>query len=173
MRRLLLLTALACTLFAGTVNRGLITSAEVNMNKQVEALFPGEQFVLLGHAQGVYLDGFGCVFTMRLNLAEGPGPNPFLQQLPASAKAALHKKKLDRLPVLKERMRDMLVSAAVTMDPVPPTEKMVLSVSLLYMPHEDTAGLPSQIVMQAPKKALLGFLSNRAAAEQAVQVREY
>ncbi len=176
MRRILLLSFLACALFAAPVNRGLISAVEVSMNKRVEALFPGEQYLLLGHTHGVYLEGVGCVFTTRVNLAEGPGLSPFRQSLPESARAALRKKKLERLPMLRTAMREMLVSAAVVMDPVPPTERMVLSVSLLHMPHEDVAGLPVQIVMQAEKKTLLGFLTSKAdkaALEAAVQVREY
>lgn len=170
------LVVLACALFAAPVNRGLIAAVEVSMNKRVEALFPGEQYLLLGHTHGVYLDGVGCVFTTRINLAEGPGLSPFRQQLPESERAALRKKKLERLPVLKTAMRDMLVSAAIVMDPVAPSERMVLSISLLNYPHEDVSGLPTQIVMQAERRTLLGFLtpkSDKAALEAAIQTREF
>jgi hypothetical protein len=70
----------------------------------------------------------------------------------------------------------MLVSASVVMDPVPVSERMVLSVSLAYWPHEDSSGLPTQIVMQAPRKTLMGFLmsgADKSALEQQIQVREY
>lgn len=176
MKRLPLLAFLACALFAAPVNHSLIAAVEVSMNKRVEALFPGEQYLLLGHTHGVYLDGYGCVFTTRINLAEGPGLSPFRQSLPESARTALHKKKMERLPVLRTAMREMLISAAGVMDPLPASEKLVLSVSLLHMPHEDTTGLPTQIVMQADRHTLLGFLtatSNKAALESAIQVREY
>ena len=176
MRRTFLLAVLACALFAAPVNRGLIAAVEVAMNKRVEALFPGEQYLLLGHTHGVYLDGVGCVFTTRINLAEGPGLSPFRQQLPESERAALRKKKLERLPVLKTAMREMLVSAAIVMDPVPQAERMILSISLLNYPHEDVSGLPTQIVMQADRRTLLGFLvpkSDKGALEAAIQVREY
>lgn len=170
------LVVLACALFAAPVNRGLIAAVEVSMNKRVEALFPGEQYLLLGHTHGVYLDGVGCVFTTRINLAEGPGLSPFRQQLPESERAALRKKKVERLPVLRTAMRDMLVSAAIVMDPVPSSERMVLSISLLNYPHEDVSGLPTQIVMQAERRTLLGFLtpkSDKAALEAAIQTREF
>ena len=176
MRGSFLLAVLACALFAAPVNRGLIAAVEVSMNKRVEALFPGEQYLLLGHTHGVYLDGVGCVFTTRINLAEGPGLSPFRQQLPESERTALRKKKLERLPVLRTAMRDMLVSAAIVMDPVAPAERMILSISLLYYPHEDVSGLPTQIVMQADRRTLLGFLtpkSDKAALEAAILTREY
>ena len=176
MMRVILFGFLACALFGAPVNRGLIAAVEVSMNKRMEALVPGEQFLLLGHTHGVYLEGFGCVFTTRVNLAEGPAPGPFLKTLPEPVRAALRKKKIERLPLLKSAMRDMLVSASVVMDPVPASERMVLSVSLAYWPHEDSSGLPTQIVMQAPRKTLMGFLmsgADKVALEQQIQVREY
>jgi hypothetical protein len=176
MRRLLVLTMLACTLFAAPVNRGLIATVEMAMNKRVEALFPGETYLLLGHTHGLYLEGVGCVFTTRINLAEGPGLSPFRPKISEAERAALRKKKLDRLPALRDAMREMLVSAALAMDPVPPTERMVLSVSLLHMPHENVTGLPVQIVMQAERGTLMGFLTSskdKAGMETAIQVREY
>lgn len=175
MKRLLVLTALACTLFAAPVNRGLIASVEVAMNKRLEVIAPGE-FFLMGHTHGVYLDGYGCVFTTRVNLADGPAPGPFMQQIPEALRSALHKKKLERLPLLRTAMKEMLVSAAGVMDPVQANEKLVLSVSLVRWPHEDTTGLPAQIVMQAQKKTLMGFLmagTDKAALDAAIQVREF
>ena len=59
---------------------------------------------------------------------------------------------------------------------LPASERMVLSVSLAYWPHEDSSGLPTQIVMQAPRKTLMGFLmsgADKSALEQQIQVREY
>lgn len=176
MRRIFLLMLVACTLLAAQVSRSLVGAVEIAMNKRVEALFPGEQYLLLGHTHGVYLDGFGCVFTTRVNLAEGPGLSPFRPQLPESERAALHKKKLERLPALRLAMREMLVNAALVMDPVPPSEKLVLSVSLLNMPHEDVSGLPAQIVMQAERRVLVDFMNAKAdktALQAAIQVREY
>ena len=70
----------------------------------------------------------------------------------------------------------LVVSAAAVMDPVPASENLVLSVSLLHLPHEDVSGLPAQIVMQAPRRTLLGFAvakADKTALEAAVQVREY
>ena len=176
MRRLVTCLILAFALAAAPVSRSLISSVEMSMNKRIEALYPGEPYLLLGHTHGVYLQGFGCVFTTRVNLAEGPNQSPFRPVVPESARAELHKKKLERLPLLRNAMREMLVSAAAVMDPVPPTEQLVLSVSLFHMPHEDTSGLPGQIVMRAERRVLTPFLSqksDRAALEAAIQTREY
>ena len=43
------------------------------------------------------LEGYGCVFTTRVNLAEGPAPGPFLRTLPEAVRASLHKKKMEQI----------------------------------------------------------------------------
>ncbi len=157
MKSLFVTALLACTLFAAPVNRGLLNTVETSMNKRIRALNPTEEFLLLGLTHGVYLEGYGCVFTATVNLAEGPGISPFRQQVPEPERAALRKKKLERLPALRDAMREMLVNAAGVMDPVPTEEKLVMAVKLFHHPHEDSTGLPAQIVMQAPRRTLLSF----------------
>jgi hypothetical protein len=156
MIRLLVSAMLTCVVFAAPLQRGLLASVEMSMNKRIRALAPGEEFVLLAHTHGVYLEGYGAVFTTRVNLFEGPGNNIFAVPVPESVKNATHQKKLERLPLLRTAMTDMLIDAAGVMDPVPPDEKIVLSVLLVNAPNEK--GLPSQIVMQAQRRTLLSLL---------------
>lgn len=167
MRRALGLAFLACAVFAAPVNRGLVQTVERSIDKSFERLYPGEPYLLLSYTQGVYLEGFGCVFTARLNLAEGPGINPFRRELPPEVRAALRQKKLDRLPGLRDAMKEMLRNAAATMDPLPAGERIVLAVSLFHTKDEDTAGLPTQILMQATKGALT------AGQTGAIQTQEF
>jgi len=164
----------AAALFAAPVNRAIIGNVEASMNKRIQSLWPGEAYLLLGHAHGVYLDGYGCVFTARVNLAEGPGISPFRQQISEADKAALRKRKLERLPVLKTAMQEMMISAAGAMDPLPAKEKIVLSVQLFHMPDEHTKDLPAQIVMEAPREALqAGLTGQKLKAMAAIAVKEF
>lgn len=172
MRVLILL--IASTLFAAPVNRVLVASVELAMNKRIEALWPGEPYLLLGHTHGVYLEGYGCVFTSRVNLAEGPGVSPFRPQIADADKAALRKKKLERLPALRGAMHDMMIGAAGVMDPLPAQEKIVLSVLLFHMPHEDTRELPTQIVMESTRQNLQQALTGkREQAIAGIQVKQF
>jgi hypothetical protein len=87
----------------------------------------------------------------------------------------LRQKKIQRLATVREFMRQQLVAAAVTLDPVPANEKIVFGVTLFYRAFEEREGLPGQIVMQAPKQTLLDFKANRISKAQldaAVQVQE-
>jgi len=164
----------AAALFAAPVNRAVIGTVEASMNKRIESLWPGEPYLLLGLAHGVYLDGYGCVFTARVNLAEGPGRSPFRQQVSEAEMSALRKRKLERLPVMKTAMQEMMIAAAGAMDPLPAKEKIVLSVHFFHMPDENTKDLPSQIVMEAPREALqAGLTGQKLKAMAAIAVKEF
>ena len=168
MKRLLLACLLALPAFSvkQTVDRNLLGTLERGCNKRIETLFD-DPYMLLGLTRGVYLDGYGVVLTAEVNLAITPGATPFRMAMTDEEKATLRKKKLDRLPGLKQAMREVLVSSAKTLEPMPGSEQVVLAITLLNRSFEMTQGLPSQIVMQAPKQALMGGVTT------AIKVREF
>lgn len=160
----------------GIVSRGEIGAVEKVVNKRLEQLSPGEPFLLLGLAQGVYLQGYGAVFMARVNLAEGPGLTPFRPAISDQERARLHKMKQERLPTLRAAMKELMISSAGMMDNVPAEEQMVLGVSLFYHPWEDTSGLPAQIVMQSARKNLVEFQTgrrDRSTIEQVLRIQEF
>ena len=168
MWRLALVLLLALPAFSDrqTVDRNLLGTLERGCNKRIETLFD-DPYMLLGLTRGVYLDGYGVVLTAEVNLAITPGATPFRMAMTDEEKVALRKKKLDRLPGLKLAMREVLVSSAKTLDPMPGTEQVVVAITLLNRSFELSQGLPSQIVMQAPKQALV------SGALAAIKVREF
>lgn len=168
MKRMILALLLALPAFSDrqTVDRNLLGQLERSCNKRIETLYD-DPYMLLGLTRGVYLDGYGVVLTAEVNLAITPGATPFRMTITDEEKASLRKKKLDRLPGLKQAMRDVLVASAKTLEPMPGTEQVVVAITLLNRSFEMTQGLPSQIVMQAPKQALAGGAVN------AIRVREF
>ena len=88
--------------------------------------------------------------------------SPFQLTIPKEYAVKVHTQKLQRLPVLRKNMQEALLSAAASLDGVPPAENVVLGVSLFYYKWESTAGLPSQIVMQAERQKLLDVQLGRA-----------
>lgn len=156
--------AAAALLGAGAVRRPAIAAMEKAFDKRLERDVVEHPYDLLGMTRGVYLEGYGAVFTAEIALATAPGISPFNPK-PAKAQIdGLRKKKLGRLPVLRKAMREMLVDAAASLDTVPPRERVVLAVSLFSHAWEDTSGMPSQIVMQAERGALLAFKTGKADA---------
>ena len=94
--------------------------------------------------------------------ATGPGSIP-IAHMRAVFRPGDVSRKLDRLPKLREIMRESLVASAAMLDTVPANEQMVLSVALPRYHWEDTSGLPAQIVMQATRGALVHLQVNPSA----------
>jgi hypothetical protein len=106
---------------------------------------------LLGATRGIYLDGYGAVFTTEASLIVTPNVNPFHREITKEERARVHQRKLARLPVLKQVMTEMMKSAGLMLIQIPDNQQIVLAVRLLYLPYEDTTGLPAQVMMSASR----------------------
>jgi hypothetical protein len=134
--------------------RASMMKVEKSLNAHIDELAT-DSFELLGHTRGVYIEGFGAVFSNEVNLLSVPGATPFGRSLDKAGIAKVHARKIERVSVIKEQMQKMLLASAEALDWIPVKEQIVLSVSLFNLHWEITAGLPSQIVMQAPRNKLL------------------
>lgn len=153
------------------VRRASVAAMEKSFDQSLLRL-GDNPFILVGNTRGLHLAGYGAVFTAEINLVMGPTLSPFRQTILPEDIARLHERKMERLPHLRRTMRDMLLSAAASLDDVPSTERIVLGVRLMYLPYEDTAGLPANILMQGERAKLLDAKLGRAPAETAVAVVE-
>ena len=145
------------------VSREALAAVEKSFDGRLASLGQEEPFDLLGNTRGIYLEGFGVVFTTEVSPIITPGISPFRPTISKEMVERIHKKKLERIPLLKQAMREMLVSSAVALGALPADEQIAVGVTLLYYSWEDRSGLPSQIVMQALK-------STKAAA---IRLREF
>ncbi|MBM3773597.1 MAG: hypothetical protein FJW37_00355 [Acidobacteria bacterium] len=152
-------------------NRAAMSAAEKQLDQHIRA---AEPFHLLGHARGVYLEGYGAVFSVQVDLMMTPGLSPVTPTISREEVARIREKKLARLPLLRDEMRRMLVNAAAVLDPIPPEEQVVLAVSLFFRHFEDSSGMPAQIVMQAGRETLLELRKKKDGLNgAAIQVREF
>ena len=172
--------AMACICLTGAerprVNRATLAAVEKNFDRRLEKDVVESPFQLLGMTRGVYLEGYGAVFTAEVNLASGPTVSPFRPSLSKEEIDRLRQRKLERIPVLKRAMREMLVASSGSLDTVPAEERLVIGVSLFYFSWENASALPSQIVMQAPRRTLVEFQTGRRdlkTLESAVAEREF
>jgi hypothetical protein len=108
-----------------------------------------------GGTRGVYLEGFGMVFTTDLSLIRTPSINPFRATIPDDLKVQVHQRKLNHVPQLEDLMKELVTISARTLAPLPDDQKIVYVVRMRYLPYEQTYGLPAQIMMTADKKAAL------------------
>lgn len=123
-------------------------------NNKVQSLDPATPFELLGGTRGVYVDGYGAVITAEVSLiVNPPGFTPFGGSIKPAQIKEVYKKKAAHLPMLRLAMREMLQSAAGTLNGLPGDQKIMLAVRLLYQPYEITTDLPAQIVMTADRNS--------------------
>src|SRR5437763_12076405 len=138
------------------IAQGTFTGLEKRFNQRLATLFEaGDPVDLLGNTRGVYLDGFGAVFTAEVSLVVTPTPNPFRQTISRELGESVRKRKIQRLPFLKAAMTEMMRNMAATLIQVPANQQMVLIVRFYYEPWEDMNGMPSQILLRADRKSAL------------------
>ena len=170
----LLLTAAIWTPAADSprVNRSALVTVEKSLDDRITRLWDDGPVALLGYTRGIYLEGYGAVFTAEVNLAAG-GATLMHPVLNKEDKDQHRKKKLDRLPQLKAAMKQALMASAASLDPVPADDQVVIAIYLARYPWEDATGIPAQLTAQATKKRLLEIQrAGGAGLEQAVTVKE-
>jgi len=155
------------------VSRPAVAAMEKSFDQRIERMGPEEPLVLLGNTRGVYLEGYGAVFTSEVSLINVPNLTPFRPSYSKEEIARIHTRKLQRLPVLKQGMRQMMLAAAASLDEVPATEQIAVGVSLFYFSWEDTSGLPGQVLMLAEKQKLLDAQAGRTSIDSFLAVREF
>ena len=177
MRRAWIALALAAALCAaGTekprFKRAALTAMEASFDQKLIHL-ADDPYLLTGNTRGVYLEGYGAVFTAEVSLSNGASPNPFRPSITNEDRARIRAKKLERLPMLRQAMRDMLLSAAASLDEVQANEQIVIGVSMIYYPAEDRTGMPGQILMHGEKAKLLDAKIGRIGLEGVVKEQEF
>ena len=131
----------------------VITDLEKQLNAKAKLTGGNDPMLLLGDARTLYLPGFGAIITQEAGLVVTPVISPFLQQITPQQAAQVHQRKLARLPLARQTVREMWLTAASMLTAVPENEQIVMAMRLLYQPWEDTTGLPGQIVVRASRKA--------------------
>jgi hypothetical protein len=148
--------------------RATLVAVGQAVDGRIGKIVPADPMEVLSSTQGVYLGGYGAVFTAQVDLIMTPTPNPFRMVMSKKDIEQVHARKAARIPMLRQSMREALKQAAADLENLPPREQVVLAISILYYHWEDSSGMPSQIVMQAPREKLL----NRETAEAAIQTLE-
>ena len=109
---------------------------------------------VLGNTRGIYLEGFGAVFTTELSPILTPNVGPFRPNMSDQDRAKVRQRKLARIPAVERLMDSMLQSAAKDLA-IPDDQQIVVAVNFVYLPYEDTTGLPGQMVVKATRRAIL------------------
>ena len=158
------------------VSREALAAVERSCDSQLSQLDKADPVDLLGNTRGVYLDGYGVVFTTEVSLIITPGLTPFRTRITKEETDSVHRRKLAKLPALKRLMREMLISSAASLDFVPANQQVVMGVTLFYYSWEDRTGLPGQSLLRAPRSSLLAYRlgkNSSAALDAAIRTEEF
>jgi hypothetical protein len=151
-----------------------LRALERSTDTDFETLIKDDPLSMLGGTRGVYLDGYGVVFSAEVELAPSAAPNPFRPAFTKEDVQRQREKKTVRIAYLKESMRNMLVNLGTSLDTVPLNQNVALAVTIPYYRWEDASGMPRQIVMVAPRKALLDARAgNPNALASALKLQEF
>lgn len=154
--RSLLLVATAALCFAGTesrVSQQSIVAVEQSINEQFHANSP-DPYDLLGTARGTYLEGYGALFTVEIQLVYVSPPTPFRPKIPPAEIALIRERKLKKIPELRKTMQTLLANASSTLEGLQPGEHVAIETIIWIYSWENSAGLPHRIFMSAEKQKL-------------------
>jgi hypothetical protein len=126
---------------------------EQDFEDKVKSIKAPEPFSLMGASSGFYLEGYGVVLTIPLDLINTPGISPFRQVFTKQDQEQVRRRKMAQLPALKQAVREMVASAAASLANLPMDRKISVAVRIYYLAWEDSAGLPLQIVATADRKS--------------------
>jgi len=173
---LLLAVPICAAAIAATTPRisgNLLKVVETSLDDRVKSFWPDNPFSVTRLTPGLYLDGYGAVFTMDVS----PVLSTTSMMHPTVTKDEVvkaHKVRLERVAQLRTAMRLAVADAASSLDPVPADDEVTLVVYLTYHEWEDISGTPGQMTFRGKKKALIDAKrAGGAALTQAVQLTEY
>ena len=174
MPKSLLLFAVAVLCFGATesrVPRKALASVEGSLNDTFRTVTT-DPYDLLGTARGTYLEGYGALFTVELQLVYLTPPMPFRGAYTPQELTTMHDRKMKKVPVMKETMRGLLASASNALDGMPPTEQVSMEAILWHYSWEDSRGIPQRIFMSAEKGKLLQAQADHTDLSKVIQERE-
>ena len=165
MKRLVIAILLlsAATALADTARIGRAALAKLEFRLDTFLVKAPDPCQMMGNTRGVYLDGYGAVFTTLVALTPTPTPNPF-HSFTQKDFDDIHDAKMRQIPIMKEKMRTMLLMMAAdpSLEGVRPHEQIVTGVTFFYYKQwENITGLPQQFVMGGEKQKLLDVQTGR------------
>jgi len=141
--------------------RGEIMEIERAIDRRFLDVRDETPMTMLGNTRGVYLLGYGAVFTVQLNLVPTAGLSPFRGSYSEEEKRQLNIRKRQRLETLEQRAREILVEESEKLHSLSADEKVAFSVALFHFAWEDLTQLPGQLVASATKTSLDGARAGR------------
>ena len=158
--------ALLLSFFAGTIAgavevdaaagklRDQIAVAEQVIDQRFQGVGSETVMTVIGNSRGAYVEGYGVVFNVQVNIAPVGNINPFRRSYSDEEIRQINIRKRQRIETLELRTRELLVELSDSISGLPANEKIAIAVSLFHFAWEDLTALPKQMVMAAAKSVL-------------------
>ena len=125
------------------------------VNRDIAQAF-AQPFVLLQDTKGTYLPQFGVVFHMEVNLHPLRVLNMFsFQPYTEEELQKARETKIEKVRALKTRLSALLLEHGTELTEMPADQSLAVVVHLFNMPSEKSEGLPTQVVMETSRRALV------------------
>lgn len=134
--------------------REQLISAEETVDARFQPVGDPVLMTVVGNSRGAYIEGYGVVFTVQVNISPVGNISPFRRSYSAEEISQINIRKRQRVETLEQRTRDILVELSGLLTELPVGEKIAVAVSLFHFPWEDLTALPKQMVMAAAKSVL-------------------
>ena len=145
---------------------GQLQAFQAIMNRDIAQAF-AVPFVLLQDAKGTYLPGYGAMFHFEINLHPLRTMNMFnMQPYTEEELRKAREAKLAKVRELKTRLSALLLEHGTMLTEVPADQNVAVVVHLFNMPSEKSEGLPTQLVTETSRRALLEAQAQRVTAAE-------
>jgi hypothetical protein len=134
--------------------RDQIAAAEQVIDQRYQGVGSDTVMTVIGNSRGAYVEGYGVVFNVQVNIAPVGNINPFRRSYSDEEVRQINIRKRQRVETLEQRTRDLLVEISDSIPGLPANEKIAIAVSLFHFAWEDLTQLPKQMVMAAAKSIL-------------------
>ena len=154
------------------VTRTTMFGLEKKLEASVRTRWHDDPYMFVDLPRGYYVDHVGVVMVAEFSLSPGPGLSPFrgpiTKQEIKQHKAAV----VERVPQLKDLLKAQLLDVAAALSNVPANDRIVIAVTLYHFDWEDTANVPSQLIVQGIKKDLIAARSDATLRDSAIETKE-
>lgn len=162
----IVLIGIATLCFAASepiVSLASLKTVEASINDRLRSNI-NDPYDLLGPARGTYLEGYGAVFTVEMNLVLVSPLNlsPFKQAISDKEITELHERKARKVEALTATMRELMIGASKSLPGLPPDEHIVMEAFLFNYRWEQSRGLPHRVGLTASKQKLLDAVNRHA-----------
>lgn len=154
------------------VDRAQTFALEKQFSERALALWGDDRYMFFLRPQAYSVDHFGILLTANMNLVPGPIPLPFRGPI-TKEEIATHKRAvLERIPRFRQFLKSELIDAAAMFPGGAETDRVGIAVTIYHYSWEDTADIPTQIIVQGVKRDLLEAKANPALADHAIDMKD-